>query len=128
MKWKLSFGLLLSLLPAALWAASLPMMTSTPAPGGGQNYSLSLQMLLLMTGLSFIPAMVLMMTSFTRIIIVLSLLRQALGTMQSPPQPGAGGAGAVPEYFRDGANAGRSLQQGLGAAVGRSHHPPAGGG
>lgn len=85
MKWKLSLGLLLSLLPAAVWAASLPLMTSTPAPGGGQNYSLSLQMLLLMTGLSFIPAMVLMMTSFTRIIIVLSLLRQALGTMQSPP-------------------------------------------
>lgn len=61
------------------------MMTSTPASGGGQSYSLSLQMLLFMTSLTFIPAMVLMMTSFTRIIIVLSLLRQAMGTMQSPP-------------------------------------------
>ncbi|MGL6070822.1 flagellar type III secretion system pore protein FliP [Craterilacuibacter sp.] len=66
-------------------AAGLPMMNSAPGPGGSQSYSLSLQMLLFMTGLSFIPAMVLMMTSFTRIIIVLSLLRQALGTMQSPP-------------------------------------------
>src|ERR1700727_96753 len=41
--------------------------------------------LLLLTMLSFLPAMVLMMTSFTRIIIVLSLLRQALGTASTPP-------------------------------------------
>nr|WP_280513638.1 flagellar type III secretion system pore protein FliP [Chromobacterium vaccinii] len=66
-------------------AAGLPLMTSTPAAGGGQNYSLSLQMLLFMTALTFIPAMLLMMTAFTRIVIVLSLLRQALGTTQSPP-------------------------------------------
>ncbi|MCP1290660.1 MULTISPECIES: flagellar type III secretion system pore protein FliP [Chromobacterium] len=66
-------------------AGGLPMMSSTPAAGGGQNYSLSLQMLLFMTGLTFIPAMMLMMTAFTRIIIVMSLLRQAMGTMQSPP-------------------------------------------
>ncbi|OWY39528.1 flagellar biosynthetic protein FliP [Xenophilus sp. AP218F] len=80
------FSSLLLLLPMVADAAGgLPMMTSTPAPGGGQNYSLSLQMLLFMTGLTFIPAMVLMMTAFTRIVIVLSLLRQALGTMQTPP-------------------------------------------
>lgn len=66
-------------------AGGLPLMSSTPAAGGGQNYSLSLQMLLFMTGLTFIPAMMLMMTAFTRIIIVMSLLRQAMGTMQSPP-------------------------------------------
>lgn len=77
--------LLLTLLPAGVYAAGLPMMTSTPAAGGGQNYSLSLQMLLFMTGLTFIPALLLMTTAFTRIVIVLSLLRQALGTMQSPP-------------------------------------------
>lgn len=75
----------LLLLPVLALAEGLPMMTSTPASGGGQSYSLSLQMLLFMTSLTFIPAMVLMMTSFTRIIIVLSLLRQAMGTMQSPP-------------------------------------------
>nr|WP_286130865.1 flagellar type III secretion system pore protein FliP [Pseudogulbenkiania ferrooxidans] len=80
----LSGGALLSPLLADA-AAGLPLMTSTPAAGGGQNYSLSLQMLLFMTALTFIPAMLLMMTAFTRIVIVLSLLRQALGTTQSPP-------------------------------------------
>ncbi|MDF0606435.1 flagellar type III secretion system pore protein FliP [Neisseriaceae bacterium TC5R-5] len=66
-------------------AGGLPLMTSTPAGSGGQNYSLSLQMLLFMTAFTFIPAMMLMMTAFTRIVIVMSLLRQAMGTMQSPP-------------------------------------------
>jgi flagellar biosynthetic protein FliP len=63
----------------------LPAFTSTPAPGGGQTYSLSLQTLLLLTSLSFLPAVVLLMTGFTRIIIVLSLLRSAIGTPSSPP-------------------------------------------
>jgi flagellar biosynthetic protein FliP len=68
------------------WAeVGLPALTSTPAPGGGQSYSLSLQTLLLLTSLSFLPAILLMMTGFTRIIIVLSLLRSALGTPSSPP-------------------------------------------
>ena len=58
----------------------LPAFTSTPTAGGGQNYSLSLQTLLLLTALTFLPAVLLMMTGFTRIIIVLSLLRMALGT------------------------------------------------
>jgi flagellar biosynthetic protein FliP len=65
--------------------AGLPALTSTPAPGGGQTYSLSLQTLLLMTSLSFLPAALMMMTSFTRIVIVLSLLRQAIGTQTAPP-------------------------------------------
>ncbi len=60
-------------------------MTATPAPGGGQTFSLTIQTLLFLTSLTFLPAMLLMMTSFTRIIIVLSLLRQALGTVQAPP-------------------------------------------
>ncbi|GGI53045.1 flagellar type III secretion system pore protein FliP [Oxalicibacterium solurbis] len=81
--------LALLLLPMAAFAqqhaAGLPALTSTPAPGGGQTYSLSLQTLLLLTGLSFLPAVLLMMTSFTRIIVVLSLLRQALGTQSAPP-------------------------------------------
>lgn len=63
----------------------LQALTSTPLPGGGQSYGLSLQTLILMTSLSFLPAVLLMMTSFTRIIIVLSLLRQALGTQTAPP-------------------------------------------
>lgn len=77
----------LCLLPLAAFAqqAGLPAVTSTPAPGGGQVYSLSLQTLILLTALTFLPAALLMMTSFTRIIIVLSLLRQALGTQTAPP-------------------------------------------
>lgn len=54
-----------------------------PAPEGG--LSLSLQMLIIMGLLTILPALVLMMTSFTRIIIVLAILRQALGLQQSPP-------------------------------------------
>ncbi len=79
---------LLALLATPLLAfaqAGIPAFTSAPAAGGGQNYSLSLQTLLLLTALSFLPAALLMMTSFTRIVIVLSLLRQALGTQSSPP-------------------------------------------
>ena len=73
----------------ALWIpesthAALPVVTLSPAEGGAQTYSLSLQMLALMTALTFLPAIVLMMTSFTRIIIVLAILRQALGTMNTP--------------------------------------------
>ncbi|NTV10850.1 MAG: flagellar type III secretion system pore protein FliP [Zoogloea sp.] len=71
--------------PAAAFAQALPGVTGTPAPGGGTNYSLSVQTLLLLTSLSFLPAILLMMTSFTRIIIVMSLLRQALGTQTAPP-------------------------------------------
>lgn len=59
--------------------------SSTPTAGGGQTYSLSLQTLILLTSLSFLPALLLMMSSFTRIIIVLSLLRSALGTPSAPP-------------------------------------------
>ena len=75
----------MALLPADALAQAMPAVTSTPAPGGGTTYSLSIQTLLLMTSLSFLPAVLLMMTSFTRIIIVLSLLRHALGTQTSPP-------------------------------------------
>lgn len=78
--------LLLAAAPAAFAAgAGLPAFTSTPAPGGGQSYSLSLQTLLLLTSLSFLPAVLLLMSGFTRIIIVLSLLRSAIGTPSAPP-------------------------------------------
>lgn len=73
------------MLATAAESAGLQAFTSTPTPGGGQAYTLSLQTLLLLTALSFLPAALLMMTSFTRIIIVLSLLRQALGTQSAPP-------------------------------------------
>ena len=78
---------LLLLVSAPAWAqgTDLPMLTSTPSAGGGQTYTLSIQTLLMLTALSFLPAILLMMTGFTRIIIVLGLLRQALGTSSSPP-------------------------------------------
>lgn len=63
----------------------LPAITSTATGAGGTTYSLTIQTLLLLTALTFIPAALLMMTSFTRIIIVLSLLRHAMGTQTSPP-------------------------------------------
>ena len=82
----------IALLALAAWAQTgyaqdlgLPALTSAPAAGGGQTYTLSIQTLLFLTALTFLPAVVLMMTGFTRIIIVLSLLRHALGTQTSPP-------------------------------------------
>jgi flagellar biosynthetic protein FliP len=83
----LGAGLLLFALALPVFAqkSGLPALTSTPAPGGGQTWTLSIQTLLLLTSLTFLPAVLLMMTGFTRIIIVLSLLRQALGTPTAPP-------------------------------------------
>ena len=77
-------GVLLCPVLLAAEPAGIPFMSSSQT-AAGTAYSLPIQTLLFMTALGFIPAMLLMMTSFTRIIIVLSLLRQALGTMQSPP-------------------------------------------
>jgi flagellar biosynthetic protein FliP len=74
------------LMPSTTFAESgMPLINAMPATGGGQTYSLSLQTLILLTSLTFLPAALLMMTGFTRIIIVLSLLRQALGTQSAPP-------------------------------------------
>ena len=82
----LSLVLAAFLLPSqSLAQATLPALTATPDANGGQTYSLSVQTLLLLTMLSFLPAMLLMMTGFTRIIIVLGLLRNAMGTGASPP-------------------------------------------
>lgn len=88
MRLKQFFSLTLLLMcTSGVYAAEpgIAAFTSTPTPGGGQSYSLSLQTLILLTSLSFLPAIILMMSSFTRIIIVLSLLRSALGTPSSPP-------------------------------------------
>lgn len=63
---------------------TLPAVVIEETSGGGKSYSISLQILALMTVLSLLPALLLMTTSFTRIIIVLSILRQALGTAQTP--------------------------------------------
>ncbi|HKX41384.1 MAG TPA: flagellar type III secretion system pore protein FliP [Burkholderiaceae bacterium] len=64
-------------------AADLPLVVAQSA--GGTSYSVPIQTLLFFTALSFLPAVLLLMTGFTRIVIVLSLLRQALGTQAAPP-------------------------------------------
>ncbi len=75
------------LLPASVMAdPGIPALSvQTAASGGGQTYTLTLQVLALMTALTLLPAILLMMTAFTRIIIVLGILRQALGAGQTPP-------------------------------------------
>ena len=65
-------------------AAGIQAVTVTTNNQGGQTYSVTIQILALMTALTVLPALLLTMTSFTRIMIVLSLLRQALGTGQAP--------------------------------------------
>ncbi|MDP3617438.1 MAG: flagellar biosynthetic protein FliP, partial [Rhodoferax sp.] len=76
---------LLLLLPTLATAQGLPGITSTPGPGASQTWSLSVQTLVLLTSLTFLPALLLSMTSFTRILIVLGLLRTAIGTQSTPP-------------------------------------------
>jgi flagellar biosynthesis protein FliP len=73
-------------LATPLWAQTsngLPLVVGQGA--GGTSYSVPIQTLLVFTSLSFLPAVLLLMTGFTRIVIVLSLLRQALGTQAAPP-------------------------------------------
>ncbi|OFC68923.1 flagellar biosynthetic protein FliP [Alteromonas confluentis] len=83
--------LLMLMLPVFM-LFSLPVMaqqgisavTVTSNPDGSQDYSMTLQALFIMSALSLIPAFIMMMTSFTRIIVVLSILRQAIGLQQAP--------------------------------------------
>ncbi len=91
----LALFLLPALLPSMAWAQAagaatpappgLPGITVTQGPGGQTQYGLTLQLLALMTSLTLLPSALLMLTAFVRIIIVLSILRQALGTGQTPP-------------------------------------------
>ncbi len=74
----------LALLPPSVHAQGLDALSITTQGDGSQTYTLSLQVLILMTALTMLPAILLAMTSFTRIIIVLAILRQALGTAQTP--------------------------------------------
>ena len=89
---------LVALIAVALVVAAFPASAQTPPGEGGAtlplligqsagstSYSVPVQTLLFFTALSFLPAVLLLMTSFTRIVIVLSLLRQALGTQAAPP-------------------------------------------
>lgn len=64
--------------------SGVPAFTMTTNANGGEDYSVNLQILALMTMLGFLPAMVILMTSFTRIVVVMSILRQAMGLQQTP--------------------------------------------
>ena len=82
-----SIGLLALLLaagPAVSDPTLMPLVSVISDPAGGQTYTLSLQILLVMTALTLLPALLMLTTSFTRFVIVLALLRQALGTAQTP--------------------------------------------
>jgi len=72
------------MVPDVFAQSGLPAITVETSADGSQSYSLSLQVLALMTAITVLPGLLLTMTSFTRIIIVLAILRQALGTAQTP--------------------------------------------
>ena len=81
---KVSLLLIMLFIPSWLNAEELTLF-SLKDTADGQDYSVKLQILLLMTVLSLLPALLMVLTSFTRIIIVLAILRQAMGLQQSPP-------------------------------------------
>ncbi|MDO4675271.1 flagellar type III secretion system pore protein FliP [Anaerobiospirillum succiniciproducens] len=83
--WSVISGLILYFC-SVTQAADLDMTAFTVKtnPDGTQDYSLSLQVVMLMTLLSFLPSIIIMTTSFVRIIIVLAILRQAMGLQTSP--------------------------------------------
>ena len=83
-KWILVISLSLFGFDTLAQQTGIDAVTVTTNPDGSQDYSMTLQALFIMTALSLIPAAVMMMTSFTRIIVVLSILRQAIGLQQSP--------------------------------------------
>ncbi|MBY7898528.1 flagellar type III secretion system pore protein FliP [Vibrio fluvialis] len=86
LRWFGALALVLMLFAWPTLAADNGLTLFTVSDGSTQEeYSVKLQILLLMTALSFLPAFILMATSFTRIIVVLAILRQALGLQQSPP-------------------------------------------
>ena len=73
------------ILPSVAWGqADIPLVTTAPTANGGTEYAMGIQILLVMTVLTLLPAALITMTSFTRILIVLAILRQALGTAQTP--------------------------------------------
>jgi len=67
-----------------LHAAGIPALEITTNENGGTEYSVTIQILAIMTALTFIPAALMMMTSFTRIVVVFAILRQAIGLQQTP--------------------------------------------
>jgi len=82
---RLALLVLVALLPSVAFAEpGIPLLTVESDGNGGSSYSASIQILMLMTVLSLLPAAMITMTSFTRVLVVLAILRQALGTAQTP--------------------------------------------
>ena len=86
---------LIMFLPLGASAAGIPAVTVSTAPGGGQQYSLTLQILLLMTAVTLLPGIVLMMTAFTRIVIVLAAVFASAWVVRRLKNFGRPGAGAI---------------------------------
>ncbi|MBA1445640.1 MAG: flagellar type III secretion system pore protein FliP [Chromatiales bacterium] len=80
--WLIIAGMFFTLVAQA--APGVDALTVTQDPEGGQTYTLTIQVLFFMTALTMLPGALMMMTSFARIIIVLAILRQALGTQNTP--------------------------------------------
>lgn len=98
----IALALLISLLVAVpeVKAQSLPgPILSLQIAGGGQDLSVPLKILLLLTLLAFLPALLLCLTSFTRILVVMALLRQALGLMHMPPNQVLIGLSLILTFF-----------------------------
>ena len=105
---------LLALLPLAAGAqAALPAVALKSAADGVQTYSLTFQILILMTVLTLLPAILLAMTAFTRIIIVLSILRQALGMATTPSNQVLTGLALFLTFFVMGATLEQSYATGV---------------
>jgi flagellar biosynthesis protein FliP len=96
---RLFFLCLWLLISQSALAQSPLQLNAIPSPSGGTTYSVAIQTLLIFTALSFLPAMLLLMTGFTRIVIVLALLRQALGLQSSPPNQVIIGISLFLTYF-----------------------------
>ena len=107
---KLSFFIILVFISGLpVQAIGEPLASGFPAlnvstNGNTTEYSFPLQILLLMTALTVLPSIVLGMTSFTRIIIVMSILRQALGTQQTPPNQVLIAISLIFNFFYHGSN------------------------
>ena len=80
-------------------SGALSAVTVTTNAGGDQEYSVTLQVLAFMTALSFLPAMLILMTSFTRIVVVMSILRQAMGLQQTPSNQVVNGIALFLTFF-----------------------------
>ena len=93
--------------------ATLPAIAVKTAADGGQSYSLTLQILILMTVLTLLPAILLAMTAFTRIIIVLSILRQALGMSTTPSNQVLTGLALFMTFFVMSATLDQSFSRGI---------------